>query len=122
MYGEPSAVQLIEAVALFLEKTALPKLEGHAAFHGKVALNVLAIVKRELELGAAADDRERSALAALLSRDAVLNELRADLCEQIRVGVRDEKDEALLTLLLQTTAARVAIEQPSYASLARAQA
>jgi len=120
MLGEPSASQLVEAVALYLEQTAMPKLDGHAAFHGRVALNVLAIVQRELKDGPAAAEGERARLAALIGRDGDLADLRNTLTAGIRSGAIDETTPGLLDHLEKTVADRVRIEQPNYASLKRA--
>jgi hypothetical protein len=120
MLGEPNAAQLVEAVALWLEKTALPKLDGHAAFHGRVALNALAIVQRELADGAAAAEAERARLQALIGRDGDLASLRSALSAGIRDGALDETFPGLLEHLEKTVVDRVRIEQPNYGSLRRA--
>ena len=51
MHDQPSATELIGAVRDFLRNVAMKQLEGHAAFHARVASNVLDIVERELALG-----------------------------------------------------------------------
>ena len=119
MLGEPSAAQLVEAVAIYLEKTALPKLEGHAAFHGRVALNVLAMVQRELADGPAAAAQEHVRLAGLIGMDGDLTFLRSALSAEIRAGAIDETTAGLLEHLERTAADRVRIEQPNYGSLRR---
>ena len=47
MQDKPSAEKLLAARA-FLNNTAMPQLSGHAAFHARVAGNVLDILAREL--------------------------------------------------------------------------
>lgn len=115
--AEPTITQLVDAVALYLEKTALPHLEGHAAFHGRVAINVLGTIKRELELGPAAAENERARLAALLSEDGDLNALRWALVARIRSGAATSATEGLLDHLFASAMDRVAIEQPGYGAL-----
>jgi hypothetical protein len=122
MLGEPSAKQLVEAAAGFLEKTAAPQLSGHAAFHARVAINVLQTVARELELGPAASAAEHARLVSLLGKDGELDNLRRCLCAQIRTGAFNADTPELLDHLLATAADRVAIEQPNYGSLKRARA
>lgn len=117
MLGEPKATQLLEAVAGYLENVAIPKLEGHAAFHGRVAVNVLNIVRRELELGPAAAEAERSRLAALLGADGELDTLRRDLCARLTAGKMNFDTPGLAEHLLATAVDRVRIEQPQYKSL-----
>lgn len=115
--GEPTATQLLEAVAGYLENVALPKLEGHAAFHGRVAINVVNIVKRELELGPAAAEAERQRLVALLGANGDLDSLRTDLCARLREGAMNFDTPGLADHLLATAVDRVRIEQPQYKSL-----
>jgi hypothetical protein len=117
--GEPTAAQLIEAVAGYLENVAMPKLEGHPAFHGRVAINVLNIVAREITLGPAAAEAERTRAAALLSEDGDLETLRRKLCARISAGEITLATPGLADHLLATAADRVRIEQPNYASLKR---
>jgi hypothetical protein len=122
MLGEPSAKQLIEAAASFLEKTATPQLSGHAAFHARVTINVLQTVARELELGPAAATGEQQRLAELLGQEDTLLALRRELCARIRGGEITEAMPGLLDHLLASAIDRVAIEQPNYGSLRRARA
>jgi hypothetical protein len=117
--GEPSAAQLVEAVAGYLETVAVPQLEGHAAFHGRVAINVLNIVAREISQGPAAAKAERARLAALLGEDGDIDALRRVLCARINVGIAGLDTPGLAAHLLETAADRVRIEQPNYASLKR---
>ncbi len=115
--GEPTAKQLVEAAARYLETVAVPALEGHAAFHGKVAINVLAIVARELELGPAAAAAEQARLAGLLGEDGDLEALRRKLCARLTAGEAGLDTPGLADHLLATAVDRVRIEQPNYASL-----
>jgi hypothetical protein len=120
MFDHPSSSDLIAAVRLYLEQTAMPALTGHAAFHGRVAVNVLSILERELALGPAALAAETDRLQALLGdRDQDLAGLRAKLCDAIDTGKITAQSAGVLDHLLATAADRVAIEQPNYASLKR---
>ena len=57
MPDRPSAGELLEAVAEFLEREVLPLMDDHRLkFRTLVALNALAIARRDLEAGAAPDD------------------------------------------------------------------
>jgi hypothetical protein len=119
MLNQPNALELLAAVRGYLESTAIPNLSGHAAFHGKVAANVVAILERELAHGPAALGAEQARLSALLGREGSLEGLRADLCAQFENGALDAQSPGVLAHLLQTAADRVAIEQPTYASMKR---
>jgi aminoglycoside phosphotransferase (APT) family kinase protein len=52
-FGRPTASELLDAVREFLTDQVMPATAGQLAFHARVAANALAIVARELELGAA---------------------------------------------------------------------
>jgi hypothetical protein len=121
-FAEPTITQLVEAVAGYLEKTALPHLEGHAAFHGRVAINVLGAIKRELQEGPAALAAEEARLGALLAQEGGLNALRWALVAAIRNGEMTAQTPGLLDHLLKSAMDRVAIEQPGYGALRFARA
>ena len=120
MQDQPSAIELLRAVRSFLQDQAIPRLEGRAAFHGRIAVNALAIVERGLELGPAQDDAERERLEALLGRTGSLDELNRELCRRIRAGEVDLDTPGLAEHLRQTTLAKLAVDQPRYAVYRRA--
>ncbi len=120
MHDSPVAAQLVTAVREFLEQTALPRLEGHAAFHARVAVNALAIVERELALGPAQDAAERERLRALLGGDGSLAELNRELCRRLRGGELSLGTPGLAEHLRETTLARLAVDQPRYSGYRRA--
>jgi hypothetical protein len=110
----PHAPELLRAIREFLAGDVLPRLEGRTQFHLKVAINSLAILEREAEHGRAADAAERTRLKALLGRDGTLAELNAELARQLRAGLRDETDAALMAHLRATIADKIAISNPKW--------
>ena len=106
--SHPTATQLIEAVQLFL-KEAEGELKGRLAFHAKVAGNALAIVTREL--AQQPDAAEQQALAPFGGAD--------NLCETLRAGAIDPEEKALLKAVRQGVLARLAVDNPRYATFAR---
>ena len=114
MMDQPSSLELVTAVREFIEKHAMPELQGRTAFHARVAANALAIVARELEQGAPADSAERERLRPLLQQDGTLAELNRQLCRRIRDGRIAWDDPALGAHLVPTTLAKVAVDQPNY--------
>ena len=116
MHDQPSILELVEAVRDFLETKAMPQLEGRAAFHARVSANALGIVERQLALGPkqAADEIER--LKKLLGRDDTLDELNRALCSAIREGEIGLESPGLADHLWETTLAKVAVDQPKYAT------
>jgi hypothetical protein len=119
---KPTAVELLRVIREFVETQAMPRLEGRTAFHARVAVNALAIVERELEQGPAAADAERARLRALLGRDGTLDELNRELCRRIRAGEVTAESPDLRAHLWETTVAKVAIDQPSYAAYRKVRA
>ncbi|MEQ9507383.1 MAG: DUF6285 domain-containing protein [Hyphomonas sp.] len=118
MHDAPSTKELIEAVKAFIDKTAAPQLTGHAAFHARVASNVLATVLRELEIRPAAEAAEVSRLQALLTAsDTDAGTLNIKLCDEIRSGRMDLSTEGLLSHLKSTTIDQLSVDQPGYSGL-----
>ena len=120
MHDQPSKAELIEAVRRFLAETARPQLSGHAAFHARVAENVLAIIAREIELGEEADQAAKSRLLALLGEDdsATLDTLERNLVERIRTGEVDLQTPGLIEHLKASAIDQVSVDQPKYSGLA----
>ena len=119
MQDPPTVIELLEAAAGFLREVAVPQLSGHASFHARVAANALDIVKRELELRPAAEIEERERLESLLQTNGSLEDLNALLSRRIAAGELDLQTPGLAEHLWATTLAKVAIDQPTYASYRR---
>jgi hypothetical protein len=64
--SRPTTAELLEAVREFRERDVLPVLSADSRFQCRIAINVLAMVRRELELRPALDAAERERLATLL--------------------------------------------------------
>ncbi len=118
--NRPTRDELLEAVAEFLEKRVMPKLDKHTAFHTRVAVNVLNIIRRELKDGPRLEAEELERLKILLGREGTLPELNAELCRQIRSGALDHRNEELMEHLFLTTLGKVAVDQPIYSGYRRA--
>jgi hypothetical protein len=98
MQDRPTLTELIDAVRGFLERDVVTALEGTTKFHARVAVNVLAIVAREIEREPTQLADEWQRLDALLGaeplpppaelRDAVRRRTDA-LCDRIRAGEAD---------------------------------
>jgi hypothetical protein len=106
--SHPTDDQLLEAVALFL-KEAEGALSGRLAFHARVAGNVLSIVRRERAQDP--DGAETRALAAFGGCGRV--------CAGLREGRLDPSDPALLTAIRAAVLARLAVDNPRYATFER---
>jgi hypothetical protein len=115
----PNIAELLDATAAFLRDVAVPQLSGHGSFHARVAANALDLVKRELELRPAAERDEHARLKTLLRTDGSLEELNALLSRRIADGELTLRTPGLADHLWATTLAKVAIDQPTYASYRR---
>ncbi|MDP1628071.1 DUF6285 domain-containing protein [Parvibaculum sp.] len=120
MQDQPTASELVEAVADFIRNHAMPQLQGHAAFHARVAANALDIVKRELEVAPTANPDERRRLTDLLGHDGPLEELNSELCARIEAGEIGLDTPGLADHLWKTTLTKLAIDQPNYSGYRRA--
>jgi uncharacterized protein DUF6285 len=131
----PTYTELLEAVQAFLENDVVPALEGPKKFHARVAANVLAIVRREIESTDAQCRAEWERLDRLFGtaeappadRVALRERLRArseDLCARIRRGDADSPPwrSAVLAHVRQTVIDKLAVANPKYlgAEIARA--
>lgn len=105
--GYPSAAALLAAVRGFIAE-AESALDGRLAFHAKVAANALAIVERELGTPPGGEQ-----LAAFGGAEAI--------CAALREGALAPEDPALLAAVEADAAARLAIDNPRYATFARMQ-
>ena len=116
--------ELLDAIRGFLEAEVMPGLDGRKQFHTRVAVNVLAIVGRELALEDAHLAAEWRRLDELLGAspmpekgDPLRAAIRArseSLCELIRRGDADEGELArrVLDHVRQTVREKLAIANP----------
>ncbi|HEX2364467.1 MAG TPA: DUF6285 domain-containing protein [Bradyrhizobium sp.] len=119
MQDEPTPIELTKAVADFLRNDITPVISGHNAFKLRVAINILDLVTRQLTLGEGSDDAEAARLAKLLGLQGSLIEQNRALGERIAKGEVDLATPGLSEHLWQTTLAKLAVDQPNYASYKR---
>lgn len=114
MQDRPTAPELLDAVAGFLEEDVAPLLDARLRFHARVAVNVLRILGREWELAPAHRPRQRELLAGLLGHDGEPAALWTELAAAIRAGRLDGRRAELRAALREMTAQRLAIDNPGY--------
>jgi hypothetical protein len=119
MQDEPTPIELTKAVADFLRNDITPMVSGHNAFKLRVAINILDLVTRQLTLEQGSDATESARLAKLLGADGTLTELNRALASRIASGEVDLATPGLSEHLWQTTLAKLAVDQPNYASYKR---
>ena len=110
----PTAGDLVTAVREFLERDVMAATEGRVQFHARVAVNVLNIVARELELGDDLARAERERAAALLGHDGTPADLERELAAAIRSGALDAADDRVRSHVRETVREKLLIANPGY--------
>lgn len=116
LHGRPTAVELVAAVAEFLETEVREATDGQLNFHARVAANALRMVERELlgpvgssGPGEYGEADARAALAELGFAD------EAALAAAIRTGALDARARDVVACLRRLVGHRLAAAHPGYA-------
>jgi hypothetical protein len=110
----PDASTLLTAAVRYLEQELMPTLSGYHRFQTRVTVNVLNIVRRELEMHEEHESSEHVRLAALVGHDRSVDTLNDELCDLIRTDRVDINDPALRQHLIQSLAEALAINNPKW--------
>lgn len=105
----PTARELLEAVRTWLDRDVADAETPPERFQVRVASNILAIVERELELGAEQIRRHESRLAELGVADD------RELAVAIRSGDLDDRLDEVRALVWQSVRDKLAVANPRYA-------
>ena len=89
-------------------------------FQARVAANACDLAAREAQLAPASDAAELDRLVALLGRTGSLAELNAELAARLSDGRMSLETPDLKAHLWATSMAKLAVDQPGYASYRRA--
>ena len=108
LHDTPTAQELVEAVREFLAGSVLAATEGTTKFHTRVAINVLAMVERELATGGADLDAHRARLAALGYADD------AELAAAIRTGATEDRNDEVRAAVAASVVAKLRVANPTY--------
>lgn len=118
MYDRPTAQELIEAARMHLEQAIIPavKADRKLYFQTLVAINVLKIVEREMELGADHLQAEWDRISALGEHltHTDLPDANRMLSEEIRQGKHDIANRNLFDHLKQTVVEQLQVANPRY--------
>lgn len=128
--NRPDVADLVVAVREFLQqdlRTLLQSLQAGETQHDAAALkklaldnaiasNLLRVIERDLALRPAQRQQEHDLLRALLGTDGDVTALNAALIEKIDAGAFDDHPRVLLDVLLQISLAKIAIDNPGYAT------
>ena len=107
-HDAPSAAELVEAVREWLERDVLTSTDGRLKFHTRVAVNVLAMVERELILG----DQHVADHTARLTLLGV--ESDAELAAAIRSESVAVEPDVLRAALLDSVVDKLRVANPKY--------
>ncbi len=107
-HDAPSAAQLVEAVREWLERDVLAATDGRLRFHTRVAINMLSMVEREMELGPAMAAAHRRRLDRLGVADD------AELAGRIRRGDLDDRLDDVRDALRAAVTGKLRVANPTY--------
>lgn len=116
MQDDPKPTELLAAVAGFLRDVVAAGTEPRTSFLARVSANALDLVGRQITLQAGEEEQERIRLMAILDKAGTLDELNEDLSRQLAEGGVTLGSEGLAEHLWLTTLAKLAVDQPAYAS------
>jgi aminoglycoside phosphotransferase (APT) family kinase protein len=108
LYGRPTAAELVEAVREWVDGDVRGATEGRVAFHARVAVNALAIVERELALGAGHRAAHEERLATLGCADD------AELSRRIRAGELDDRAAEVRDLVAGSVRSKLEVANPRW--------
>lgn len=107
-HDRPTAAELLEAVKEWMERDLMPGVDGRLQFHTRVAMNIIDIVRREIELGPDQESRHREVLEAFgVSSDA-------ELASSIRAGDHDDDLHGVLDRLRPVIEDKLRVANPKY--------
>lgn len=107
-HDRPTAGELVEAVREFLERDVMTATEGRVQFHTRVAVNVLGMVQRELELGPEQAAAHHDRLQALGFGD------EAELAAAIRSGDVDDRYDEIKAAVAATVTDKLRVANPKH--------
>jgi len=108
LHGRPTSEELVEAVREFLENDVMTSTEGRIQFHTRVAVNVLGMVQRELELGPQQEAAHRARLDALGFEDETA------LADAIRNGDVDDRYDEIKAAVYDSVVDKLRVANPKY--------
>jgi hypothetical protein len=109
-HGRPSADELLEALKEWLERDVAAVDDARVAFHARVAVNIVEMVRREHALAGDVDARHAEMLASFGVAD------EAELAASIRNGDHDADLDGVLERLRPTVEDKVRVANPRYLS------
>jgi hypothetical protein len=110
----PDASTLLTAAIRYLEQELMPTLSGYHRFQTRVTVNVLNIIRRELEKRYAQESAEHQRLATIVGHSGPVDSLTDELCDLIRNDRINLNDSSLRAHLKQSLQDALAINNPKW--------
>lgn len=107
-HDRPTTAELLESVREWLERDVMPAVSSSLQFHTRVAVNILAIVEREIDMGPAQYSRYQDIMTSLGV------ETDEQLAASIRAGSHDDSLMQLLEALHPVIEDKVRVANPRY--------
>ncbi|MBV6507018.1 MAG: hypothetical protein JJLCMIEE_00055 [Acidimicrobiales bacterium] len=107
-HDRPTVVELVEAVREYLESDVLDRTEGRVRFHARVAINVLGMVEREIQLGPDMAMRQQHRLNELGYAD------ERELAVAIRRGDLDQRYREVKAAIRESVEDKLRVANPDY--------
>lgn len=107
-HDRPTIAELVEAVREWLERDVMASTDGRMQFHARVAVNMLAMVERELALGPSQAAAHRRRLDQLGVADDT------ELAARLRDGALDDRLDEVRRLVRESVLDKLAVANPKY--------
>ena len=114
IFDRPTSAELVEAVAIFLEEKIKHSLPNHLAFNTQIAINILNIVKRELEQEDKLSEDSKEILMNLMGGSKKAN--IKQLAESISTGEIELENKELQEALIEITKKKLSVDNPRYST------
>ena len=116
IFDRPTSTELVEVVSEFLEKKIKSNLPDHLAFKTQIAINVLNIVKRELQNEEVLTKESREILLTLF-KDSDSDKVNIEeLAKQIKTGELKLENKELQEALIEITKKKISVDNPKYST------
>ena len=116
MHDHPDPAEILSAATRFVREELVPALPPALSFNARVLANALDLVARQITENAQVAAESLASIKALLQQDGPEEELMTELSRRIEAGELALDNPALTDYLWKTTLAKLAVDQPKYAS------
>ena len=112
VFDRPTAFELLDSVSVFLEEKIKWELPKHLTFNVQIAINVINIVKREIDNGKEINESSKKLIADILQQ----GNSTESLSKAIKDGKIDLDNKELQKVLLEITKMKLSVDNPNYST------